>query len=225
MNTDYYHWGPLFRNETGEWVNGYFTGSSHPMRFVDQQGRILRIYQQETELVDEHLLAYPYVSDDHAPKFGVDGALQVSQKLLRSTLASTHGAIAGIFHVDSFFDEGIAGDSWGWLEGTLDCAVELGIPIWSAQEWLRFSEARHDTVVKEVRWDSLGANLSFVIVVPPRSEADLTVMVPKIHGDLELAEARLDGQAVRVRERTVGGVRYGWTTLEPGAHQVEAAYA
>ncbi|MBK9053562.1 MAG: hypothetical protein IPL78_22475 [Chloroflexi bacterium] len=38
------------------WRYGHFTGSGRPMRFMDEQGRLLNIYQQLTHLADDHLL-------------------------------------------------------------------------------------------------------------------------------------------------------------------------
>ncbi|NJN98095.1 MAG: hypothetical protein HC875_30440, partial [Anaerolineales bacterium] len=56
MNVDYYHIGSVFQKPGGEWTSGHFTGSGLPMKFVDEQGRILNVFQQLTQLVDEHLL-------------------------------------------------------------------------------------------------------------------------------------------------------------------------
>ena len=56
MNLGFYHVGPSLQKKSGEWVYGHLTGSGRPMRFIDAQGRILNIYQQLTQLTDEHLI-------------------------------------------------------------------------------------------------------------------------------------------------------------------------
>ena len=47
LDTNYYHWG--------SWLGapGYFTGSGLPLRFSDENGRILDIFQATTQLPDE----------------------------------------------------------------------------------------------------------------------------------------------------------------------------
>jgi hypothetical protein len=56
MNTDYYQFGSMFYNGPDRWFYGHFTGSGMPMRFADEDGRILNIYQQVTQFGDEGFL-------------------------------------------------------------------------------------------------------------------------------------------------------------------------
>lgn len=221
MNLDYYHWGPAFRNEAGEWVDGHFTGSGLPMKFVDEQGRILNIYQQLTQLADEHLLA----ALDGPAKLSAEAAVEVSQTLLRRSLVGDYCAIATNFHVDPFAIGGLpAAEAARWLEGTLDYTVAQGIPIWSAQEWLQFTEIRHDANMEQVQWHSAAQRLSFQLAALAIPDVELTVMVPLWHGEVRLAQVEVDGQPVEHRERQVGGVTYGWVSVGAGPHRIIATY-
>ncbi|MBN1814617.1 MAG: hypothetical protein JXA14_22445 [Anaerolineae bacterium] len=225
LNLDTYHVGPALRRESGEWIYGHFTGSGLPMRFVDEQGRIVNIYQQLTQLVDEHLLARLVPSDDW-PQLDAEGAIEVSRTILDHSLAGAYSAIVAQFHPDRY----IAGWELGpasarWLEGTLDYAAAKGVPIWSALEWLRFTEVRHDVGLADVQWHSAGKRLGFQVAAEAAPEVELAIMVPLRHGDATLVQVEIDGVVEKHGERAVGGVSYAWVPVQAGPHQVVAKYA
>lgn len=221
MNLDYYHWGPAFCTKVGECPYGHFTGSGLPMRFVDQEGRILNIYQQSTQLVDEHLLAI----GGGPVGLKAEEAIEISQMLLRRSLERYPGAIAAQFHVDPFAaGEKYASEAERWLRGTLDYARARAIPIWSAEEWLRFTEVRHRARLEEIQWSPEVQQLRFHFVAPTDPAVELTVMVPLWHDGARLAHIEVDGQSVPYGERRVGGVLYGWVSVRAGAHHIAATY-
>jgi hypothetical protein len=201
------------------------------MRFVDERGQILNIYQQLTQLADDHMLDIYYGGwqwGDQA-KLSAEAALEVSQMLLRRS-TSDYCAVVANFHPDLFYVHPSASDEVSrdraarWLEGTLDYATAQSIPIWSALEWLRFTEMRHDADLEEVRWQPTGGRLSFHVSAQAVPTAELAVMVPLEHGDLQLTQVEVDGLAAKHRERRVGGVRYGWVAVGAGPHRVVATY-
>jgi hypothetical protein len=225
LNVDHYHLGPTFRNGAGEWPSGHFTGSGLPMKFVDERGRILNIYQQPTQLVDEHLLVMPWVAGEVAG-LAAEGAVEVSQTLLRGSLDGAYGAITAQFHVDPFDLGGQAGSEEArWLEGTLDYAAAHGIPIWSALEWLRFIEVRHDANLMDVQWHSASRRLSFDLVAQALSGPELSVMIPLQHAEARLVQVEVDGVPVEHRTRELGSVSYGWVSASAGFHRVVATFA
>jgi hypothetical protein len=223
MNLDYYHWGPLFQNSAGEWVFGYLTGSGLPMKFVDEQGQILNIYQQLTELADDHILDLHWGG---WAKLSPDDAVEVSRAMLRRSSVDAPSAIVGQFHVDPFnADKMYADRARRFVEGTTDAAVELGIPIWSAQDWLNFTEVRHDANFEDVQWQSQENRLSFRLFSRAASAVELAVMIPTLHGRARLVQIEVDGSPVAHAERKVGGVSHGWVSIGAGTHQFVATYA
>lgn len=221
MNLDYYHVGPSLRTEAGEWVFGHFTGSGLPMKFVDEQGRILNIYQQLTQLADDHLLKLHWGSQAN---FSAAEAVAVSEDLLRRSVSGGYSAITAIFHTDPF-DEGEpwAAEETAWLNGTLDFASRQGIPIWSAQEWLRFTEVRHEANLSTFNWQS--GRLSFNFETEPAADVGLGLLLPWQQGQTTLKQVEVDGQVVEHNERKVSGVKYGWISIAAGRHQIEVKYA
>jgi hypothetical protein len=225
LNLDPYHLGPFFRNGAGEWAYGYFTGSSLPMRFVDEQGQILNIYQQPTLLADEHLLSLPWVKGE-VPGLVAEEAVEVSRTLLRRSLDGAYSAITTQFHVDPFAIGGQAyTDEARWLEGTLDYAAAQGIPIWSALEWLRFTEVRHDANLVDVQWHPASRRLSFGLVAQAVPGIELSVMVPLRHAETRLVQIEVDGVPVEHHTRELGNLSYGWVSLSAGFHHVVATCA
>jgi hypothetical protein len=222
MNLDYYHIGPAFKNKAGEWRFGHFTGSGLPMRFVDEQGEILNIYQQLTQLADEHLFRVPWGAHvDLSP----EEAIEVSQELLRRSLESTFSAIVVNAHVDPYAMGGDYAERAGhWLEGLLDYAATLHIPIWSAHEWLRFTEVRHDAELEQVQWDSGAGRLSCHLAARTAPGVELAVMFPLEWGASTLDRVQVGGTTVVHRQRRLGGVEYGWVSVEAGAHDIVAMY-
>jgi hypothetical protein len=227
MNLDFYHVGPAFQKKNGQWAYGHFTGSGLPMKFVDEQGRILNIYQQLTQLADEHLLQVPWGPEDWM-KLSPDEASQVSRMLLRRSKERDHSAIVAQFHIDSFAaGEPYMSGAGRWLEATLDCAVEHGIPIWSAAEWLHFTRIRHDAALKDLQWDRTTGRLSFQLSTQVALDFEMTVMLPAQHAQTRLAQIQVDGRAVPHNQRELRGVNYACVSirLEADPRQVTALYA
>ncbi|NLE45693.1 MAG: hypothetical protein GX620_13305 [Chloroflexi bacterium] len=221
LNLDYYHWGPAFCRNTDGCTYGHLTGSGLPMRFIDQRGRVLNVYQQLTQLADEHLLA---VAGGPA-QLTAEDAVEVSRALLNHSMAGAYSAVVAQFHVDPFASSGaFATEAIRWIEGTLDCAVAHNIPIWSAEEWLRFTEVRHNAVFESVEWRSANQCLEFHLAAEQIPGVVLSLMIPRWCEEKMLHQVEVDGQRVRHRERKVGGVEYGWFPVEAGNRYVAAIY-
>jgi hypothetical protein len=222
MNLDFYQVGPAFRAASGEWSIGYFTGSGLPMRFVGEDGRVLDIFQQATQLVDEHWLD---VSWGGQAKLAPKAALDAAGRLLRAAVERAPAAIAAQFHVDSFVHAGPHQEAAArWMEGTLDMAAERGVPIVSAAEWLRFTEIRHGTRFHDVDWNASAGRLTFRVSAAAAAGVESTLMLPLRHDGARLDTCEVDGAAVAFGRRTVGAVDYGTAGVATGSHGVVAGY-
>ncbi len=56
LDDSFYTWGPPVMYQNGTQAHGYINGSGLPMRFINQSGQIIPLYQQVTSLVDEQLV-------------------------------------------------------------------------------------------------------------------------------------------------------------------------
>ena len=222
MNLDYYHVGPAFQTSAGAWPYGYFTGSGLPMKFVDEQGRILNIYQQATQLADEQLIPVPWGSQQ---RLMAEAATHIATELLDRSRNGAYAAVAAQFHADLFADLGeYTATATRWLDGTLSHAAAHGIPIWSAEQWLHFTEARHDARLDVQGCDPTGRRLTVRLTATSDDAGDLVVLLPLSHGTARLERIELDGMPATHRERSVGRVRYAGVSVRAGAHGIVGTY-
>lgn len=223
MNLDYYHYGPAFRKNDEEWVYGYFTGSGLPMHFVDLEGNILSIYQQLTNLVDEHIFKMPWGLG--GSNLDLPHALDVSRELLRKSNDIYHEVITGQFHVDPYaFGGEIAALVGQWLDGTLDYAAENDIPIWTAASWLDFNERRRETRVNNLEWFPSSKTLHFHVFSQMPEDVNLSILIPANLNSGKLDSVIVDGNQVPFVKRFIGGLDYGWFRVKSGDHNLETIY-
>ena len=76
LDTSFYTWGAPVTYSDGRQAHGYINGSGQPMRFVDQNGTIVPVYQQVTSLIDEAL-----ITTDFSEHLTPAAATAVSQQL------------------------------------------------------------------------------------------------------------------------------------------------
>jgi len=103
---------------------------------VDATGHTIPIYQQVTSLIDEQLVTGPSSSQEN-----LDGAsaANISKQVIDASLTDgNYAAIMTQFHVDYYG----YGDVTTFAESTMAYAESKGVPIWSADDWLRFTKAR-----------------------------------------------------------------------------------
>jgi len=226
LNLDYYHWGSLFKNQQGDWLFGYLTGSGLPMRFIDEQGRILNIFQQLTELADDHMVDMGWEWNGPA-KLSPEKCVEISKTLFQNSVKTAPTAFVAQFHADpfGFGSDDVIARAQHFMEGTLTAATSAGFPIWSAQEWLHFTEVRHNTDFRVVQWHQESQLLSFQLVAQEAPDIELPVMIPLQHNRTRLAQVEVDGQTRKYNQQTVGGVDYGWLSVSAGPHQIVARYS
>lgn len=227
MNFDYYHVGPSLQKKNGDWVNGHLTGSGRPMKFIDEHGRIIDLYQQLTQVTDEHNIPMNVPEWGGYAGLSAQETVEVSKYLLdRSVKYGDYCAITGQFHIDPYQLGGEPAEKGRiYLEGTLDYANEIGVPILSAQEWLLFTDVRHDTDFSEMTWDSNASTLIFNLLSPISDLSKLTVLLPAYHADSSLASILVDGVTTSASARLVlGGVEYAQIVVTAQEHTFKLTY-
>jgi hypothetical protein len=227
MNFDYYHVGPSLQKKNGEWPNGHLTGSGRPMKFMDEHGRLLDIYQQLTQLTDEHLIPMDVPGWGGWPQLTPQQAVGVAKDLLDRSLNGDYCALCAQFHVDPFQVGGEPAEKAAiFLEGVLDYAKQLGVPILSAQEWLDFTDLRHDADFTDITWDAAASTLTFRLLPPDQPASTLTVLIPLRHAGKTLASLSVDGVTTPTDNRLVlGGAEYALVIVSAQEHAIRATYS
>ncbi len=222
MNLDHYHSGPAVRKPDGTWTLGFLNGSGLPLRFVDETGQIIPVYQQATHLVDEHLM--PVFQTGH--EVGLDGEAAAAQTVNFLTASSKHypAAFGLQCHVDPFLMGGaIAAAVAHWLDQTLAWAADAAVPILAAARWLAFVEARARSDVSELTWND--RQLQGTVIIPATLPLPLTILFPAHHRQIRLRQALVDGSEPPVNQRTIGGRSYHAYQIESGQHTFTVRYA
>jgi hypothetical protein len=221
MNLDYYHFSPYLRDSGGKWVFGHFTGGAYPMRFVDEQGGILDIYQQPTQLVDEHLLKV----FDWGPGLDGAGAVAVSRELIDRAVERSYGPIATQFHVDGLSPDALfRDDARAFVEGTVDYARSKGMAVWSAQRWLTFVESRRKIQFEALSWNEREKTLEFAVIADGPAADEVMLMLPAEWDGKRLSTVTVDGVLARPTSRSLAGKAYACLAAAGGEHRVSASF-
>ena len=223
MNLDHYHASGVVRRADGTWAAGYLSGTGLPMRFVNERGALLSVYQQPTHLVDEHLMSV----FDTGHEAGFDGATAATVTIaqIAECLRRYPAALGLQCHVDPFLFGGEKAAHVGrWLNESLDYAVAHGMPVLSAERWLAFTEARAATRVQHLTWEASTGQLAFETGFPTNPGGAAAVLLPLHHGGATLREVRVNGSVSRQTERRLAGRRYALVTLPAGRSQIQAEY-
>jgi hypothetical protein len=228
MNFDYYHVGPSLQKPNGAWTNGHLIGSGRPMRFIDEHGRMINLYQQHTHFADEHLIPMDVPGWGGWPGLSAAQAVEVVKDLLdRSVKHNDFCALGGQFHIDPFQLGGDPAEKASlFLDAALAYAAELGVPILSAEEWLDFTEKRHESNFAEMMWDPGASSLTFRLVPSNPSESTLTVLVPAKYTGKSLDSLNVDGVTTAVNHRLVlGRVEYALAVVSAQEHTIKVKYS
>ena len=223
MNLDHYHAGSVVRQADGTWAAGYLSGTGLPMRFVDERGALLSVYQQPTHLVDEHLMSV----FDTGHEAGFDGATAATVTIAQiAECVRRYPAALGLqCHVDPFLFGGEKAAHVGrWLNESLDYAVSNGMPVLSAERWLAFTEARAAARIERITWDANTRQLAFELTFPTNPGGTAAVLLPLRHGGGILREVRVNRSVSQQTERRLSGRRYALVTTPSGHAQIEADY-
>jgi hypothetical protein len=217
LDTNFYHWGTWIQKQDDTWPHGYITGSGQPMKFIKANGTILPLYQQLTQLVDEHLIGgLPGGFED----LTAEQAIDVSEQLIDQSLSSDYAALMTQFHLDYYG----FGASQPWAEATLDYASSKGVPTWNADDWLNFTETRHDATFSNLNWSSQSGQLSFTFQSGMSTAHNLTLMLPASTSSGQLINVTVDGVVKNFSLKTIKGRQYAFLSIAPGSHQIVALY-
>lgn len=212
MDTNFFTSGPWLQRPDGTWPHGYLTGSGQPMRMVRQDGVILDYFQQLTQLVDVQLVCYA-----HYEQLSNDEGVQVSRELIDRSQAGDYAALMAIFHVDCI------GKAPGWIDGTLAYARSQGVPIWNADQWLNFVEARYASRYNNIAWDDATSTLTFSMAAPATGH-ELTTVIPLRYNGGNLLSVSVDGSPAAFSAQTIKGREEAFVVVPAGNHSFTAVY-
>ena len=223
MDANFYHWGSWLKNGSS-WVYGHINGSGQPMKFMSASGDLIDVFQQNTQLVDEHLIGS--VTSGYGgtwPDLGGAQAATISCDMIDASLAGDYAALMTQFHVDYYNYEQVT----IWAEGTMDCANQKGVPIWDAERWLSFTETRYGTKFNNIVWNDLKNQLTFQLVPgssPTPGDNTLTLMLPATAQGEAIQGVKVGGQAAATTAKTIKGRDYVLVSVPEGTQSIVVTY-
>jgi hypothetical protein len=179
----------------------YMIGSGRPMKFVDEDGSMINLFQQST-LYSEDVILAPFI---FSLKWSTEHALAHATRMLEENLEGYYTPMGLNSHPVSFADY-----SGQFVETLFDMARQHGMPIIAGEEWLDFTLARYGAEFSDIEWQ--GSTLRFVLHAQHKPP-ELTVMWPL--GSREVAEVTCDGAAREIVVEQLWGCRYALLHLAP----------
>ena len=191
FDTNYYYWPPA-------WVAdrpGMFTGSGMPMRFADQDGSMIDVYQAATQMTDESGQTYPFTIDTL-----LDNALGPQ---------GYYGVFTANMHNDSATSDG--------ADAIVASALARGVPVVSARQMLTWLDGRNNSSFGAISWS--GNKLSFTIDHAAGANG-LRAMVPVSSAVGDLTSVKLGPTPVTTTTETIKGRQYAFFDAAPGSYLV-----
>ncbi|MCJ7767548.1 DUF2341 domain-containing protein, partial [Candidatus Bathyarchaeota archaeon] len=208
--------------------NGWMTGSGLPMRFADQNGTIVDVYQVMTEWPDD-LLGN---GNQGRQSLNSTQAIALYDKMFNQSQAGFYSAFCGNFHPLTWSDEEWM-QVWGMLwparerklagQGMLNLAQKYGIPIWSGEQFLSFTDARDKATFENISYST--GQLKFNLTLPVAVD-NLTVMIPYSHEGRTLESIALNSSSKPFVTDTLKGIEYALFNVSSfGQYEVTANYS
>ena len=204
---------------------GYLTGSGLPMRFIDEEGAFIEIFEQETLFSDDYVL----VDKSFLPPLSEERAIAVSKEYIDAARERYHTVAHLYFH--PIYATGVKVSTGqfirtaGWFEAVLKYAMQHELPLPSTDAWCAFNERRRATVLANQRWDADGGILHLTVEAHDELPGG-TLLVPARYDGRQVAQVLLDGEPLPLSRRSVAGTAgvFAVGDFGPGSHDVAAHY-
>lgn len=187
FDMNYSYWPPAWAQGQA----GFLTGSGIPLRFMDPQRGLIDVYQQETHFFDE-----TFSASIRPVREAIERALGPEQYF---------GAFGTHFDFHIPFDQEL-----------VDVALDLEVPMVSAQQMLDWVDARNASTMSVSGWSD--GVLTFSNTVAPGAESLLHLMLPVVSEAGELTSVRGPKGDVSFVVDTIKGVDYAMFRGESGVY-------
>ena len=187
LDANYYYWPPGWINDTP----GLFTGSGMPMRFADQDGTMIDVYQATTQMTDESGQSYPFNEDTLLGRaLGTEGY---------------YGVFTANMHTDSASSQG--------SDAIIASAQADGVPVITATQLLTWLDGHGNSSFGSIA--ASGNTVSFTISAAAGSTG-LQSMLPMNYAGKRLSSITRNGSAVTFTTQTIKGIEYAFFAAASG---------
>jgi hypothetical protein len=174
--------------------HGYLTGSGLPVKFMDEQGRLVDLYEQSTQWEDDVALG------QYFERLSYEQAVAQSLETLREARERYHTVVNFNFHPIHIRKEYLQTERW--ITAVAKYCQEQRIPVIGGDAWVRFNDARRRVTMSGYSADSLDRRVRFSLNATD-AVAGLTVSLPADWDGAEIQGAAADGQPLPLRRFSV----------------------
>ncbi|MBI3985749.1 MAG: hypothetical protein HY343_02425 [Lentisphaerae bacterium] len=166
---------------------GYISGTGRPFRFMDEQGRIIDVYEQPSLTIEDGLLTDKCLM----PAMDVPGAIRLSRRFIDDAADAYHTVYHPCFHPGYIVMP--HPNSTPWIKAVVAHARRRKLPFVNAREWVAFNDARRSVRMRiqpQVRSQGrFTLNVSALYAV-----RDATILLPANWRGKSLRPGQVKGQ-------------------------------
>jgi hypothetical protein len=180
---------------------GNFTGSGLVMKFADQSGSLVNIYQHLNNVYDQQYM-------EHKDSLGFYNCFKGLMD--RSIKNEVYSYISVKAHNNEYYFSKTP------LMNMLDYANANRIPVWNPVKLLEFLQAKDEATFTDIKWEA-NNQLSFKIKSALKHPNDLSCMIPYLFNGRKINEININGVKQGYSVKQVKGFSYAFLTIKPSS--------
>lgn len=177
---------------------GYVNGSGLPVKFMDEDGRLIDLYEQTTMSTDDG-----WTTDKiFAPAMSVGECIALSKEQADDAIDRYHTVYHPYFH--PLRTRAGPTSTQQWLEEVLEHCQERGFHFVSGVDWVDFNDARRALQITAYAFDPASLTLRFTLEAA-LSVQSLSLILPYAFRGAPLQSAQVNGEQVPIHARELEG--------------------
>ena len=177
---------------------GYVNGSGLPVKFMDEDGRLIDLYEQTTMSTDDG-----WTTDKiFAPAMSAAECIALSKEQADDAIDRFHTVYHPYFH--PLRTRAGPTSSQQWLEAVLGHCRERNFHFVSGVDWVDFNDARRSLQITAYAFDPESLTLRFTLGAA-RSVQALSLIMPYAFRGALMQSARVNGESVPICARDLEG--------------------
>jgi hypothetical protein len=178
---------------------GNYTGSGLPMKFSDDEGKVINVFQQLNNVYDQQYM-------EHKDQEGYYNCFKGLMD--RSLDNGVYSFISVRAHNNEYYFSQIP------LMKMLEYANSKGVPVWTELKLLEFLRAKEEATFWELRWN--GNQLSFTLRSSLHHSNGLTWLVPYRFRGKPIKRIQANGAEQSYSVKQIKGIQYAMLSVKPG---------
>jgi len=178
----------------------YLNGSGLPVKLMDEQGELIDLYEQCTNLSEDQYFSNKIM----APTLTIDECIKFTRKHLDDAVDHYHSVYNPCFHPRRTRPGGES--TQRWYEDALEYCIDRGFHFTNASDWLDFNDGRASLRLSRYIFDPGTLTLKFGLEAMLDVKG-LGLIFPFTFRGRVMSSADIDGQPVAIGDQMIEGRR------------------